>query len=210
MGVVKLNNRQVRKFLEEIVGKSSVDILKACEQGCTDEEIVNETQLKLNTVRSQLNTLHHDGLIRYDREKNPDTNWYTYTWFAQTDKITEIIRANWQTHLDKMEQKLDYESNYVFFVCDKNCGKLPFELAAEYDFICPDCGTELRNIDNKDTIKGIIDEMEELKKLIGQVVEKETKYKEKEIRKRKKESKQKEKESKTTATKKKTTAKKKA
>ena len=163
---LKLSNRQVKKFLEDIVGKSGVEVLEACEAPCTDDIIAKQTGLKLNSIRSLLNQLHYAGLIAYDREKNPETNWYTYTWFAKTDKIAEIIQEKWRHRLEELQNKLDYESNYVFFECAGKCEKLPFELATEYDFKCPECGSELRNVDNKARVKEVVEEIKELEDLI--------------------------------------------
>jgi len=168
---VSLTNRQVNKLLEEVVGHDGVLVLKACDlkKGITDEGIKRKTGLSLPKIRSQLNQLHYRGLIRYNREKNQDTNWYTYTWFANNDKIHEVISSEWANYLEKLEKQLDYESNYIFYVCKKGCGKLPFELASEYDFKCPDCGGELKNIDNKKKIREVLTEIKEVKLLMKQL-----------------------------------------
>ncbi|MCK4327664.1 MAG: hypothetical protein KAW41_04255 [Candidatus Diapherotrites archaeon] len=168
---VSLTNRQVNKLLEEIVGHDGVLVLKACDlkKGTTDEGIAKKTKLKLSTIRSQLNQLHYRGLIRYHREKNVDTNWYTYTWFTNADKINEVISGEWANYLGKIEKQLDYESNYVFYSCGNGCGKLPFELASEYDFTCPDCGNELQNINNKSKVRELLGEIKEVKSLMKQL-----------------------------------------
>lgn len=168
---VSLTNRQVNKLLEEIVGHDGVLVLKACDlkKGITDEGIQKKTKLSLPKIRSQLNQLHYRGLIRYHREKNQDTNWYTYTWFTNKDKINEVISSEWGNYLEKLEKQMDYESNYIFYSCGNGCAKLPFELASEYDFKCPDCGTELTNVDNKVKVKELVKEIKEVKSLMKQL-----------------------------------------
>jgi transcription initiation factor TFIIE subunit alpha len=168
---VKLSNRQVRKFLEDIVGKSALLVIHACDMkdGVTDEVIVSKTGLKLSAVRNTLNQLHDRGLIRYNREKDQNTNWYTYTWFACKDKIGDVVRDQWQVKLSELDTKFDFESNHIFYKCTNGCQKLAFELAAEYDFKCPDCGNELQNIDNRETITLLIGEMKELKDLVRKI-----------------------------------------
>jgi transcription initiation factor TFIIE subunit alpha len=75
-----------------------------------------------------------------------------------------LIAENWEDHLIELEEKLDHESNYVFFECPDECEeKLPFEIAAEYDFKCSVCGKELKHVDNKSVIKETIKEIKELK-----------------------------------------------
>lgn len=166
-----MTNRQVNKLLEEIIGRDGVLVLKACnlKKGTTDEGIARKTHLSLPIIRSQLNQLHYRGLIRYHRKKNAETNWYTYTWFANMDKITEVISSEWSNYIDKLEKELDYESNYIFYSCGNGCGKIPFELASEYDFKCPDCGNELQNIDNKARIKELVGEIKEVKSMMKQL-----------------------------------------
>lgn len=165
---VPLTNRQVNKLLEEIVGRDGVLVLKACDlkKGILDEGIAKKTDLKLSIIRSQLNQLHYRGLISYHREKNQETNWYTYTWFTNRDKVNEVISREWGNYMAKLEKQLDYESNYIFYSCGNNCEKLPFELASEYDFNCPECGKELTNIDNKGKVKELVKEIKEVKSLM--------------------------------------------
>jgi len=166
---LKLTNRQVKKFLEEIIGKNAMLVLKSCEKGLTDEGIQKETELKIPIIRSLLNQLHYSGLVRYDREKDQYTNWYTYTWFAQKDKIAEIIRNGWQDKLKELEKKYVYESSYVFFVCSNGCERMPFELAAEYDFRCPECGSQLESDKGKKHVKEVLNEIKELNELIESI-----------------------------------------
>ncbi len=168
---VKLTNRQVRKFLEGIIGANAVNVVRACDfkKGVTDEVIVQKTELKLSSVRNLLNQLHGYGLIRYEREKDANTNWYTYTWFAKMDKIGDVVRSKWQGRLTDLEQEFDFESNHVFYKCTQGCQKLAFELAAEYDFKCPDCGNELENIDNKERIQELMGEMKDLNDLVKKI-----------------------------------------
>ncbi|MBN3036998.1 MAG: hypothetical protein JW834_00965 [Candidatus Diapherotrites archaeon] len=166
---LRLQNRQVQRFLKEFIGENAVLVLRACDTGCTDEQIMKETKLKLSTIRSTLNQLHYMGLIAYDREKNPNTNWYTYTWFARKDQIRDVVKDKWQTKLEELQKSIEYESSYVFFGCGNGCDKLPFELAAEYDFTCPDCGGPLQEVDNKKRVKELKGEMAELTDLMDKI-----------------------------------------
>ena len=168
---VKLTNRQVNKFLEEIVGRDAVLVLKACDlkKGTTDEGIAKKTKFTLPKIRSLLNQLHYRGLIRYDREKNIETNWYTYTWFANMETITEVVSGRWESKLEELQKQLDYESKYIFYSCGNGCAKLPFELATEYDFNCPDCGKGLDVTDNKVAVREALQEIKEVRALMKQL-----------------------------------------
>ncbi|MCD6414974.1 MAG: transcription initiation factor E subunit alpha [Candidatus Diapherotrites archaeon] len=160
-----LNYREVRKVLKEIVGEEAVGVLETCKKKpLTDEEILKKTGLQLNTIRSLLNKLHFAGLVDYNREKNEKTNWFTYTWFVKKDKIPQIIKDYWEEKLKKLEARLDDESSYYYFECVNGCERLPFELAAEYDFKCPECGSEMKHISNKKVIESTVSEIKEIRK----------------------------------------------
>jgi len=49
--------------------------------------------------------------------------------------------------MEKLQKKLKYEQNYTFFKCSNGCEKLPFELACEYNFKCPECGNAMESVD---------------------------------------------------------------
>jgi len=168
---VRLHYTQVRKILKGLIGENGVKVLEVCRKSeVTDEQIMNKTGLQLNVIRSVLNQLHYQGLIGYNREKDVKTNWYTYTWFAREGKIKQLIAENWEDRLRELEEKLDRESNYVFFECPDKCEeKIPFEIAAEYDFKCSVCGKELKHVDNKQVIKETITEIKQLKSLMKKI-----------------------------------------
>jgi transcription initiation factor TFIIE subunit alpha len=161
-----LSPKQMRKFLVDIVGEEGVQILDVCKKGCTDEEICKRTGFKLSNIRSVLNQLHYIGVIKYSREKDEATHWYTYTWFLKKDKISELLKERWEEELKVLEGKVTYEENYVFFACNNGCERLPFELAAEYDFKCPECGKELKEFDNGERIKDLKKELKDIRGLL--------------------------------------------
>ena len=104
--------------------------------------------MQVNDIRAALNKLHNLGIITYSKEKAKNSNWYTYTWFLEKSRIGELIRGWYEAELDKLNEKLSFEQNYIFFKCVNGCEKLPFELAYEYDFKCPECGREMEQQDN--------------------------------------------------------------
>lgn len=161
-----LSKKQIKKFVVDIVGEEGLLVLDACKKGCTDEQIMKKTKLKLSNIRSLLNRLHYMGVINYSREKDENTHWYTYTWFLKEDRVMELLKERWGERIEELGKKLEYETSYVFFVCDKGCEKLPFELAAEYEFKCPECGGELKSVDNRGTITLIKGELDEIKALL--------------------------------------------
>ena len=66
--------------------------------------------------------------------------------------------------IEKLETKKNFEKNYILFSCQKKCDYIPFEIATEYLFKCPECGSTLGQIDNEKRNAGLQAELEILKK----------------------------------------------
>ena len=139
-------------FIEKIGGNDAIPLIKACKnkkKKLTDEEIAKGAKLKITEVRATLNRLHYRGIACYDKKKNQKTGWYSYTWEIKEKRIAELIIEEQSEEIKKIEKKLDFEKDYVFFNCKKLCESVPFEIAAEYQFKCPKCGGTLEIANNK-------------------------------------------------------------
>ncbi len=188
---VKLSDSDVESLLKEIIGTNAFLILKACEVGRTDEEIAKITKLEIPVIRSLLNQLHTEGLITYTREKDEEHNWFKYTWYARKDMIIDVIKHTIEEKIQDLEKELDFETSYMFFSCPNGCIKVPFEVAAEYDFKCPECGGDLQPFDNSKIIRKIKHELDANRRLLKRIEkfermrEKETKAKKRKTKKSK-------------------------
>ncbi len=165
MVALRINSPLLVEFINEKAGEEGYQLVKTlsvCNRGCTDEEISAETGVKVNTLRSLLNKLHYIGVINYTKIKAENSNWYTYTWYLEKERIIELLRDKYAEELEKLNQKKEYESNYVFFKCETECERLPFELAFEYDFKCPHCGKLMSQENNKTKVKKIHEKIKEI------------------------------------------------
>jgi transcription initiation factor TFIIE subunit alpha len=149
MVTLKLKDPLVEEFVTGAAGDNANRIVRVLDKGLTDEQISRKTKLRVNDIRAVLNKLHYLGVIIYNKEKAKDSNWYTYTWYLKKERITELMAEKYQEELEKLQEKLSFEQNYVFFKCANGCEKLPFELAYEYDFKCPECGKEMEQLNDK-------------------------------------------------------------
>lgn len=147
-----------KSFISRVGGNDALSLIKACEsknRKVTDEEVAKKTKLKITEVRAILNRLHYRGIACYDKKKNNQTGWYSYTWEIKTKRIAELIIEEQSEEIKKLEKKLEFEKDYVFFACKTVCESVPFEVAAEYQFRCPKCGNQMDVINNKKRIKDI-------------------------------------------------------
>ena len=160
-GTQMLKDPNVQEILIDVTKDhdNSIPIIQCLLNGKnTDEEIAEETEIRLNIVRRILYKLYDAGVASYKRSKDPETQWYTYSWKFEEDKIAEIISEKFEKFSEEIHQSLEYEEENMFFVCPNGC-RYNFEEASERNFICPDCNTNLEFQDNS----SIITELKELK-----------------------------------------------
>jgi transcription initiation factor TFIIE subunit alpha len=172
-----LSYRLTQEFLQNVGGNDAVEVVRICldKNGkCLDEDIENElNHLKITEIRSILNRLHYRGIACYNKTKNKNSGWYTYTWEIKQRRIIELILEQHSERLQKLEQKARFEKDREFFICDKNCEEVIFEIAAQYEFRCPECGKMMNPMDskkkhriNQKKIKKLKKELAELQKAL--------------------------------------------
>lgn len=160
-----LNDYAVQEIITDVTAdeENSIPIIQCLLSGkTTDEEIAEETEIRLNIVRRVLYKLYDAGAASYKRSKDPETQWYTYNWKFDEKKIAEIINKKCETYSREIEQSLEYEEDNMFFICMKGC-RYNFEEASENNFLCPDCSSKLEFHDNSK----IILELKELREKIS-------------------------------------------
>lgn len=97
--------------------ENSIPIIQCLLNGkTTDEEIAEETEIRLNIVRRILYKLYDAGVASYKRSKDPETQWYTYSWKFEEDKIAEIISDKVEKFSQELHQSLEYEEDNMFFL----------------------------------------------------------------------------------------------
>jgi transcription initiation factor TFIIE subunit alpha len=139
--------------------ENSIPIIQCLLNGkTTDEEIAEETEIRLNIVRRILYKLYDAGVASYKRSKDPETQWYIYNWKFEEDKIAKIIAHQYEKSSQEISKSLEYEEKNMFFICPNGC-RYNFNEASEHNFICPECDCSMEFQDNST----IILELKELK-----------------------------------------------
>jgi len=139
--------------------EGSVSIIECILNGKTfDSEIAEETEIKLNTVRKILYKFHDAGIASYKRTKDPETNWFIYSWKFDKEKVSDIISRKHQRNTEDIEKSIKYEEENMFFACKTNGHRYKFEKASEFNFVCPDCNDTLEYQDNTSRIIELLKE----------------------------------------------------
>ena len=141
--------------IQETVEKTIIPIINALMDGIeTDEEIAAKTDIKLNIVRKILYKLYDLKIATYKRSKDPETQWYTYSWKFDEDELVRQINEECEAELSELNATLENEENNMFFVCPQGHVRYNFDTASDEEFLCV-CGEELVFQDNTDIIKQI-------------------------------------------------------
>ncbi|KXB03586.1 hypothetical protein AKJ48_03770 [candidate division MSBL1 archaeon SCGC-AAA261O19] len=155
-----------KKVLSRIAGEHGVEIAEVLiDNGeATDEEIANETDIRLNLVRKILYDLYDNRVVSYKRSRDDETGWYVYHWRIEPDRALELLGENERTLLRKLQKRLDHEKNTMFFNCENDHSRVEFDEAVATDFKCPQCGKRLESFDNSGIINALERRIEALKR----------------------------------------------
>ena len=133
----------------------------------TDEEISEKISCKLNIVRKILYKLYDMRLASYKRDKDKETQWYTYDWKFNDGEYKKLESNLASSELKRLNDELDYEENNMFFVCPFGHYRLDFEDASTVEFLCPECDVDLEFDDNQEKINRIKEEIRAVEEVIS-------------------------------------------
>jgi|TARA_B100001971_G_C17952103_1_gene413085 transcription initiation factor TFIIE subunit alpha len=165
------NNSEKQNFLQEILGEEGMDIVEYLKNSdvATDEEMAESLGIKLNIIRKVLYKLYDYRLASYKRTKDKTIGWYIYTWKLDLKRIDNILTERKRRILNELTKKLEFETQNIFFHCKNDKFKVPFDIATDYNFKCPQCEGEMVNLDNQMIVMNLEDEIKQLKKELGNV-----------------------------------------
>lgn len=162
--MVELDNPVIQGLLMNLVGEEGMAvILNMPEDEVTDEDVANLTNVPLNIVRRTLYILFENRLATYRRERNKDSGWLTYLWHLDLSGINDLLDSEIKKLVRNLQTKFDFEDKNMFYVCKDNCGRFVFDMVAEIDFLCPNCGEDVVFEDNEIVKECIAKRIQELK-----------------------------------------------
>ena len=169
-----LEDPVIQKYLHELVGPTGMPVAAAPPDGeVTDEELAEELGLDLNDVRRALFILYENDLASYRRLRDEDSGWLTYLWTFQYDNIPEKLEAETHRLLDALAERRDYERNNEFYLCEQDSIRFEFGEAMEFGFECPNCGSQLVDMDNDRLVDAIDQRIAKLRSELNRPAESE-------------------------------------
>jgi transcription initiation factor TFIIE subunit alpha len=165
------SNKEFVNLLLKIAGPLAPDIIKLFTVNDTyiSEEISDKLNEKITNIRSTLNSLHYRGIACYKKTKNKDNNLFEFHWNIKFKKIIEIIIEQEMEQFNKIEQELKDKKDRDYFYCPNKCLEVPFEIAAAYNFKCPNCNNNLEIINRKNKIMSLKRKRTKIKKNIDEL-----------------------------------------
>lgn len=152
-----------RAYLCKLVGEEGLNIVENMpDDEVTDEHMAEVTSISLNTVRRTLYLLYEHRLAIYRRKRDPDSGWLTYLWKLCPENFDKALESEVKRLLRKLDSRLLYEKNNVFYACVNGCARFVFEDASEANFVCPFCQGNLEYMENTRIVETIEEEMKEL------------------------------------------------
>jgi transcription initiation factor TFIIE subunit alpha len=149
-------------------GVRVVEVLKGVHE-IIDIDIVDQTEIRLNTVRKTLYRLYDHSLVALRRSRDKETGWFIFHWRLQPDQLEGFIFNQKRRVLEKLETRLRYEKNHEFYSCQtQGCRPLPFEQAFEVLFRCPTCNKPMSYVTNNKIIETITRKINQIKKELSE------------------------------------------
>jgi len=143
-----LGDARVRKWLIQTVGEHAIHVIREFTCELSDEEISKKTALRASDVRVVLNRLHSQGLANYSRNRDKNSGWYSYMWKLDNPHAKELAEGMKKIEVGKPAEAADVEgAEYYYCSKEGKSKKYLFELARDYNFRCPSCGSMLHYLE---------------------------------------------------------------
>ena len=166
-----VDDKTLQKVAEAFGGEEAVQIVNVLRgvSETTDDEIAQQTEIRLNTVRKILYKLYDHSLVGLRRSRDKTTGWFIFHWRLQLDQLAGFILNQKRRVLEKLETRLMYEQNHDFYYCGtEGCNRIPFEEAMELVFRCPRCNKLLMHFNNEKLKTSLQERVEALRKELGE------------------------------------------
>jgi len=153
-----------RAYLNKLVGEDGLRIVECIpEEEITDERLAELTGISLNTVRRTLYLLYEHRLAIYRRKRDPDSGWLTYLWQLCPENFDKALQSEAKRLLRKLEERLAYEKENIFYACTEGCARFIFDEASDANFVCPFCQGSLEYMENAKVVEAIERQITDLK-----------------------------------------------
>ena len=165
----------LKSILSEIGGEQCIkvahELYNIDAPEITDDQLAEMCGIKLNIVRKILYVLYGHKLAEFRKVRDKKSGWFIYYWHESFENLKDLIILKQKQVLEKLNAKLSYEQDNVFYICEnfineisenseneQSCNSIvTFDNAMEENFKCKNCGGNLSHYDN-DKVKDFLKE----------------------------------------------------
>ncbi len=164
---MKVNPKLIEDTIAEVAGPETIPLYKYLinKKNVSEFKIAEVLKITVNQVRNILYKLGNYNLVNSIRKKDKKKGWYIYYWTLNPREALNLLLKLKNQKIETLNKKLERETQTKFFVCPNKDIRMHHEMALEYNFKCPECGSLLVEDDNRKEIESIKRQIEMLHKL---------------------------------------------
>ena len=154
---MKLALQSIEDLIHIIIGEDVIPLTKIlhAKDNISEFKLAEMLNVTVNQIRNMLYRLYEQNLVVYIRKKDKKKGWYIYYWSLNQRGIENTILKTKLKQLEDLKIRISREQESQFYVCPNGCMRFPIETAMEYEFRCQECGSLMKDLDNKKTIDNI-------------------------------------------------------
>ena len=161
---MRLTQKKIEEILLDILGAEGLPLIQQLygKENVSEFDLATKTKKDIKVIRRMLYTLYNHNVVGFIRKKDKQKGWYIYYWTILQENLKFVYTKKKKELLFRLKQQLEEEGKELFFLCPRNCVRLNFDQATDFEFHCPECG-ELTGQDSGE------EKIKIFKKQIGEV-----------------------------------------
>lgn len=162
---MKIQRKLIEEVASRVAGEDVIPVVNALmnKRDVSEFTLAENTKMEINIVRNMLYRLYNANLVTSIKRKDKTKGWYIYYWTLNLPRFQYLAKDIMRRRLTSLQERLERENSSHFYICPRNCIRLNFEQATDFEFKCPECGDLLYQDDNAKKIKDIEKEIKHLK-----------------------------------------------
>lgn len=160
------SKEKIENVVRELIGEEAIPIVLYLigKTKVSEFTIANELDMEIHRARNLLYKLFEQNILTFIRKKDKIKGWYICYWDFNEKSIPFLDEKIKKNKLQKLQERLEKESNATFYMCKNACTRMDFEKAMEFNFKCPECGELMDEQNNQRTIEFLQQRIKELAK----------------------------------------------
>ena len=156
--------RKIEEVVMGILGEEGSALMQQLtgRENVSEFDLAKKTNTDIKIIRRMLYMLYNHNLVGFIRKKDKEKGWYIYYWTLLPENIKFDYYKMKREQLEKLKQQLEEEHKELFFVCPNKCVRLNFDQSMDFEFHCPECGELIAQDEDKNRIKTIQTQIEEI------------------------------------------------